>query len=77
MSHPPYSPDLAPNDFFLFPYVENKMRGQRFSTSEKAVDAFRVHVLETPQSEWEKCFDNCFKGMQRCIDLNGEYIEKQ
>ena len=21
MSHPPYSPDLAPNDFFLFPYV--------------------------------------------------------
>ena len=21
MSHPPYSPDLAPNDFFSFPYV--------------------------------------------------------
>ena len=22
MSHPPYSPDLIPNDFFLFPYVK-------------------------------------------------------
>ncbi|UYV63579.1 hypothetical protein LAZ67_2004874 [Cordylochernes scorpioides] len=22
MPHPPYSPDLAPNDFFLFPSVE-------------------------------------------------------
>ena len=32
MSHPPYSIDLAPNDFFLFPYVKNKIRGQRFST---------------------------------------------
>ena len=46
MSHPPYSPDLAPNDFVLFPYVKNKMNGQRFSTSEEAVDAFRMHVLE-------------------------------
>ena len=49
MSHPPYSPDLAPNGFFLFPYVKNKMRDQRFSTLEEAVDAFRMCVLEIPQ----------------------------
>ena len=36
---------MEPNDFFLFPYVKNKMRGQRFSTSEEALDAFRMHVL--------------------------------
>ena len=53
MSHSPYSPDL-----FLFPYVKYKMRGQRFSTSEEAVDAFRMHVLKISQSEWQKCFDN-------------------
>ncbi|EFN86181.1 hypothetical protein EAI_11269, partial [Harpegnathos saltator] len=23
MGHPPYSPDLAPNDFFLFPQIKN------------------------------------------------------
>ena len=51
MSHPSYSSDLAPNDFFLFPYVKNKMRGQCFSTPEEAVDAFRIYVLEMPQSE--------------------------
>ena len=77
MSHPPYSTDLAPNDFFLFPCVKNKMKGQRFSTPEEAVDAFRMHVLEIPQSEWQKCFDNWFKRMRRCIDLDGEYFEKQ
>ena len=27
------------------------MRGQRFSIPEEAVDAFRMHVLEKPQSE--------------------------
>ena len=77
MSHLPYSPDLAPIDFVLFPYVKNKMRGQRFSTPEEAVDAFRMHVVEIPQSEWQKWFDNWFKRMQKCIDLNGEYFEKQ
>ena len=53
------------------------MRGQRFSTPEEVVDAFRMHVLEIPQSEWKKCFDNWFKRMQKCTDLNGEYFEKQ
>ena len=77
MSHPPYSPDLLLNDLFLFPYVKNKMRDQRFSTPEKTVVAFRMHVLEIRQSEWQKCFDNWFKRMQMCIDLNGEYFEKQ
>ena len=73
----PYSPDLAPNDLFLFRYVKNKMRGQRFSIPEEAVDAFRMHVLEIPHLEWQKFFNNWFKRMQKCRDLNGEYFEKQ
>ena len=77
MRHPPYTPDLAPNGFFLLPYVKYKMRGQRFSTPEEAIDAFRMHVLEIPQSECQKCFGNWFKCMQKCIDLNGEYFGKQ
>ena len=77
MNHPPYSPHMATNDFFLFSCVKNKMRGQRYSTPEEAVDAFRMHVVEIPQSEWQKCFDNWFKRMQKRIDLNGEYFEKQ
>lgn len=77
MGHPAYSPDLAPNDFFLFPHIKNKLRGQRFSTPEEAVDAFKTHVLEVSQSEWKKCFENWFTRMQKCIDLKGEYFEKQ
>ena len=42
ISHSPHSPDLARNDCFLFPYIKNKLRSQRFSTPEKAVYAFRV-----------------------------------
>ena len=53
------------------------MKGLRFSTPEEAVDAFRMHVLEKPQSEWQKCFYNWFKRMQKCMGLNGKYFEKQ
>jgi len=73
MGHPPYSLDLAPNDFFLFPYVKNKLRGQQFSTPEEAVTTFKNHILEVPQSEWKKCYENWFKRMQKCIDHLGEY----
>ena len=53
------------------------MKDQCSSIREEVVDAFRMHVLEIPQLEWQKCFDNWFKRMQKCIDFNGEYFEKQ
>jgi len=29
--HPPYSPDLAPCDFFLFPRIKGQKKGKRFA----------------------------------------------
>jgi hypothetical protein len=31
LKHPPYSPDLAPMDFAVFPYIKSFLRGQRFN----------------------------------------------
>ncbi|CAH1973393.1 unnamed protein product [Acanthoscelides obtectus] len=56
-------PDLSPNDFFTFPKIKNRLRGQRFQSPEEAV--------------WNKCFENWFECMQMCINLRGEYFEKQ
>jgi hypothetical protein len=33
--HPPYSPDLAPCDFFLFPKMKLKLKGPRYDTIEE------------------------------------------
>ena len=33
--HPPYSPDLAPCDFRLFPKLKSKLKGHHFGTMEK------------------------------------------
>ena len=33
--HPPYSPDLAPADLFLFPKFKTTLKGRRFQTTEE------------------------------------------
>ncbi|CAH1966711.1 unnamed protein product [Acanthoscelides obtectus] len=75
LDHPPYSPDLSPNDFFTFPKIKNRMRGQRFQSPEEAVDAFKNTVLDLPANDWSKCFENWFERMQIFINLRGEYFE--
>jgi len=34
LGHPPYSPDLAPLDYHLFPGLKKKLKGRHFSSAE-------------------------------------------
>lgn len=43
ITHPPYSPDLAPSDFFLFPNLKKDLRGNRFSDDETLKAAVQGH----------------------------------
>jgi len=35
MCHPPYSPNLAPSDYYMFQNVEKHRPGQRFSSNDE------------------------------------------
>ncbi|KAG5342730.1 SETMR methyltransferase, partial [Acromyrmex heyeri] len=37
LSHPAYSPDLAPCDYFLFPNLKKWFEGKRFTTREQFI----------------------------------------
>ena len=37
--HPPFSPDLAPSDFFLFPKMKEHLAGKSFANDEDPKDA--------------------------------------
>ena len=39
MPQPPYSPDMAPCDFFLFPKIKRTFKGRRFT----AIDDIKAH----------------------------------
>ena len=36
--HPPYSPDIAPSDFFLFGYIKEKLKGHLHNNKEELYD---------------------------------------
>ena len=47
MSQPPYSPDLAPANFFLFPKLKTPMKGKRFATIEELKEKSKQGLLHT------------------------------
>ena len=76
LEHPHYSPDLAPCDLFVFPFVKLKLHGVRFDTPDLAVEAFLKHIEAISQSKWGSMFQKWFQRMQKCIDNAEEYFEK-
>ena len=37
--HPPYSPDLAPSDYHLFPGLKKQLKGQHFPSDAEVIAA--------------------------------------
>jgi len=77
LSHPPYSPDLAPSDFYLFRLLKKNLRGRRFADNEEV----KCAVFDFFAEQEKEFFSNGIAALptkwSRCIDLKGDYIEKQ
>jgi histone-lysine N-methyltransferase SETMAR len=43
---PPFSPDLALSDFYLFPKLKTKLRGKRFGNNEGVMEAINEFYLK-------------------------------
>jgi len=46
LPHPPYSPDFAPCDFFLFPNLKKSLAGQKFASNEEDVAATEAYFAD-------------------------------
>ena len=75
VSHPPYSPDLAPCDFFRFLTIKEKIRGIRFGSPEEDGLAIEEALGTLPEEKWHNCFENWFHLMQLCIECSGKYFD--
>ena len=76
ISHPPYSLDLAPCDFFLFPHVTKQLRGTRYDSPQDAIRAFTRAVDSTDKVMRSEVWKSWFQRMARCIEAQGGYFEK-
>lgn len=71
----PYSPDLAPCDFFLFPQIKKNLRGIRFSTRAEVLTAVQNELEKIEKRDLEVCFDAWISRLQKCIEIGGNYVE--
>ena len=75
IDQPPYSPDLSPCDYFLFPKLNNAMKGA-FYDDVPTIQAAVTQVLKNiPKTEFKKSMDKLVVRSKRCIELNGSYFE--
>ena len=67
---PPYSPDLAPCDFCLFP----KLRGCRYETIEEMKEAVTKVIDTLTQEDFHGAFQNLLR-RYKCIAGGRDYFE--
>ncbi|GFV74566.1 putative mariner transposase [Trichonephila clavipes] len=72
---PPYSPDLSPCDFFLFPKLKNHLKGHHFGTLENIQTAVTNQLKAIPISELHQCYEEWKKRLQHCGASEGSYFE--
>ena len=75
MPQPPYSPDMAPCDFFLFPKMKRTLKGRRFTAIDEIKSASLKELKAIPKIEFEKCFEDWKKRWHKCIISIGDYFE--
>ena len=76
LPHPPYSPDLAPSDYFLFNRLKKSMRGEVFQSVEELKRCVDFEIGQVVQWEFRHALrDSWTKRLQLCVQ-SGDYFEK-
>ena len=75
-SHPPYSPDLAPSDFHLFPYLKAELGGVHFESLDNVKEAVHSFFINQPKDFYTRGIRKLASRYQICLDRGGDYVEK-
>lgn len=75
LPHPPYSPDLAPCDFELFPRMKDALKGRRFTSTDEVKTAATEALKRVSKNGFQETFEKLYKRWQKCIVARGEYFE--
>jgi len=72
---PPYSPDLSPCDFVLFPKLKFHLKGHHFWTVENIEKAVTDQLKAIPASDYQRCYEEWEQRLRRCVASQGNYFE--
>jgi len=76
LTHPPYSPDLAPRDFYLFGRLKSDLQGMRFADNDAVFRTVQEWIRRQPQAFFEKGIIRMLpERWKKCVYSGGRYVE--
>ncbi|PNF25411.1 hypothetical protein B7P43_G09170 [Cryptotermes secundus] len=72
LTHPPYSPDLTPSDFYLFRRLKSDLQGMWFVD---IIQNVREWIHHQPHNFFEKGIRMLPERWKKCADSGGEHVE--
>ena len=75
LPHPPYSPDLSPCDFFLFPLLKKSLSGRRYESQSALGSAIYQCLQGIPKNDYFSAFTEWISRLEKCVSVKGEYFE--
>lgn len=76
LPHAPYSPDLAPSDYYLFPLLKEQLRGKHFGSDDEVINAVEQWIKVQEKDFFWNGLNKLESRWKKCIDVFGDYIEK-
>ena len=75
LPHPPYSPDLAPSDYWLFADLKRMLQGKRFGSNEEVIAATEAYFEAKETAFYKHGIEKLEKRWNDCIALEGDYVD--
>lgn len=76
LDHPPYSPDMAPSDYYLFRHLKKFLRGKYFEDDGAVADAADQWFSDQTLEFYARGIHELADRWDKCIHNRGEYFEK-
>jgi histone-lysine N-methyltransferase SETMAR len=74
--HPPYSPDLAPNNYNLFTYLKNCLGSQHFNNNEEFMEGVKTWLSSKTADFFDTGIQKLIPQYDKCLNSGTDYVEK-
>ena len=75
LPHPPYSSDLAPCDFWLFPKLKIYLQGKEFASRQTLGTVLYQYFKTIPEEEYRSVFVKWVDRLKKCVAVGRDYFE--
>ena len=74
LPHPPYSPDLAPSDYYLFRSLHNFLRDKEYKNRDEVTNDIEFFFSSKSEEFYREGISKLLQRWQQVVDSDGEYI---